>query len=78
MIHAETHDFINTYYSGIFDEIHFANHHLTQEEAKRLISKKKSQICAEIGAQILIDDSLSHAIDCASSGIKVLLFDHEG
>jgi hypothetical protein len=43
-----------------------------------MVSKKKSQVCKEIGAEILIDDALEHARDCGEKGIKVFLFDHEG
>lgn len=34
-------------------------------------SRKKSEICASIGAHVLIDDNPSYAIDCASNGIQV-------
>ncbi|KAI8837057.1 hypothetical protein BC829DRAFT_421595 [Chytridium lagenaria] len=71
VVHEETHRFVNTYFNGVFKEIHFANHHLTPEEAANMRMRKKSEVCKEIGADILIDDALSHALDC-------LLFDHEG
>jgi hypothetical protein len=78
VIHEETHRFINTHFPNIFDDLHFANHHLTPEESARMVSKKKSQLCEEVGAKILIDDALNHAVDCSAKGIRVLLFDHEG
>ncbi|KAI9357639.1 HAD-like domain-containing protein [Zopfochytrium polystomum] len=77
-VHEATHSFINTHFPNIFDEIHFANHHLTPEESKRLKARKKSEVCKEIGAAVLIDDALVHAKDCGSAGIRVFLFDHEG
>ncbi|KAI8846808.1 hypothetical protein BC829DRAFT_418930 [Chytridium lagenaria] len=40
--------------------------------------RTKSQACREIGATILVDDSIEHAADCAASGIDVLLFDLDG
>lgn len=36
---------------------------------------KKSEICKQIGADILIDDHIENALDCAANGIKVYLFD---
>ncbi|KAJ3316444.1 hypothetical protein HDU76_001788 [Blyttiomyces sp. JEL0837] len=78
VVHEETHSFVKKHYPDIFDELHFANHHLTVEEAARMVSKTKSQLCKEVGAKILIDDALSHAMDCSANGIFVYLFDHEG
>ncbi len=37
--------------------------------------RKKSELCLEAKVSVLIDDSLSAAIDCASYDIEVLLFD---
>jgi hypothetical protein len=41
-------------------------------------SRKKSDICASIGADVLIDDNVGYALDCAHNGIRVLLYDWEG
>jgi len=38
--------------------------------------KTKSEICKEINANILIEDNLSYAKNCAENGIKVLLVDY--
>ena len=35
-------------------------------------------MCLDIGAKVLIDDSLDYAIDVASHGIPVVLFDWNG
>lgn len=40
--------------------------------------RSKTDMCKEIGAKLLIDDSLKYARGCAHDGIKVLLFDHKG
>ena len=39
-------------------------------------SKTKAEICKEIKAEILIEDYLGYAENCAKNGIKVLLFDY--
>jgi len=38
-------------------------------------SKSKSEICRELGVEIIIEDHKDHALDCAENGIKVLLLD---
>ncbi len=35
----------------------------------------KAEICKELGVKVLLEDSGETALDCANSGIKVLLFD---
>ncbi|KAI9350719.1 hypothetical protein BDR26DRAFT_851392 [Obelidium mucronatum] len=77
-VQKETHEFVKLNYPNIFKEVHFANHFLTPEEAARMVSKTKGELCKEVGATILIDDSLHHVFECAEKGIRVFLFDHEG
>ncbi len=38
--------------------------------------KTKVEICKEINANLLIEDNLTYAENCAKNGIKVLLFDY--
>jgi len=38
-------------------------------------AKTKSEICKEKGISLLIEDNLNYALECASNGIKVILFD---
>ncbi|KAI9320177.1 hypothetical protein BX666DRAFT_1853163 [Dichotomocladium elegans] len=77
-IAEETKKFVDKHYPGIFDSIYFCNLNLTDAEQLEYISKPKSVICQEIGVDVLIDDSLDHALDCASLGIEVLLYDRKG
>jgi uncharacterized HAD superfamily protein len=60
---------INTHYPGIFTNIHFGNHY--SSEGKQ---RSKSEMCLEINAVALIDDSFSYARDCARAGVPVILF----
>jgi thiamine monophosphate synthase len=39
------------------------------------VSRKKSDICRAVGARVLIDDNPAYAVECATAGIHVLLFD---
>ncbi|KAI5081742.1 hypothetical protein GOP47_0001485 [Adiantum capillus-veneris] len=70
IIKEETLAWIERHYSGIFSEVHFGNHFALEGEART-----KSDICRGVGAHILIDDNPVYALDCAKSGMEVLLFD---
>lgn len=50
----------------VFKDVHFIR---AREE-----KTSKAQICAEIGANVLIDDHPDHLKDCAKYGVKGLLF----
>lgn len=73
VIKERTLEWIDRYYAGIFKEVHFGNHFALDGPSRR-----KSEICRCLGANVLIDDNPRYAIDCAESGIEVLLFDLHG
>ncbi|KAI8997311.1 hypothetical protein BDB01DRAFT_830909 [Pilobolus umbonatus] len=77
-IAQKTKRFVDKHYPGIFDSIYFCNLNLSDAEQLEYITKPKSVICQEIGADVLIDDSLEHAIECSALGVEVLLYDHLG
>jgi hypothetical protein len=68
------------YKIGIFESIYFCNLNLSEKEQLEYISKPKSVICREIGANVLIDDCLDHALDCAQQygHMDILLYDRNG
>lgn len=67
----ETFRWINKYFSRVFSEIYITN----QWNNSYKKTKKKSDICKELGIELIIEDGPEHASDCASSGLNVLLFD---
>ncbi|KAI8612058.1 HAD-like domain-containing protein [Chytriomyces sp. MP71] len=78
-VQEETHKFLAEHFDGIFKEVHFSNQFLTDEEALKFKSRTKGQICDEIGAKVLVDDTLHHILECGNKpGFTVFLFDHEG
>ncbi|KAI8145955.1 hypothetical protein BJV82DRAFT_602866 [Fennellomyces sp. T-0311] len=77
-IAEDTKKFVDKHYPGIFESIYFCNLGLTDQEQMEYVSKPKSAICQEIGADVLIDDNLEHAVDCAGLDIQVLLYDRKG
>mmetsp|Transcript_17813 Transcript_17813/g.34454 ORF Transcript_17813/g.34454 Transcript_17813/m.34454 type:complete len:316 (-) Transcript_17813:88-1035(-) len=70
VIQEPTMDWLDDNFPDIFEEVHFGNHFALEGK-----SRKKSEICREIGAEVLIDDNPGYAMDCAEAGIHVLLFD---
>lgn len=59
---------LNRHFFWCFEKVIFANFFTKWE-------KKKSDICKEIWAKIIIEDNLDTCIDCASQWIKCYLFD---
>ncbi|KAI8463076.1 MAG: hypothetical protein J3K34DRAFT_527293 [Monoraphidium minutum] len=72
VIQDATLEWIDRHYPGTFSEVYFGNHFALEGA-----SRKKSEICASIGAHVLVDDNVGYALDCAGHGIDVLLFDWE-
>lgn len=60
---------IRKYYDNVFSDVHMGNHY-----ARTGTHRSKSQICKDIGAKLLIDDSSRYANECAAAGIPVILY----
>ncbi|KAL6861178.1 hypothetical protein ACP4OV_016878 [Aristida adscensionis] len=71
-IKTHTLEWIEKYYPGLFEQIHFGNHFALEGQ-----SRPKSEICRSFGAQVLIDDNPRYAQECAEDGMRVLLFDYD-
>lgn len=69
-IEEKTLQWLDTYFPKQFLTIH----HTNQVSLSNAPKKKKSEICLELGIELLIDDHLDFASDVASVGIPVLLF----
>lgn len=68
LIVDSTHEWVEKHYPGIFKGIRFV--HVWED----LDPPSKAEVCKEIGAVLLIDDSVSHCSIAAKSGIDALLF----
>jgi hypothetical protein len=68
-IQQATLEWLEQHFPSTFDSVHFGNHF-----AKAGDSRKKSEICRDIGADVLIDDNPAYAFDCACADMHVLLF----
>ncbi|VAI71554.1 unnamed protein product [Triticum turgidum subsp. durum] len=90
VIKNHTLEWIEKFYPGLFEQIHFGNHFALEGQ-----SRPKSEICSchnmfsasltdsteclcrSFGAQVLIDDNPRYALECAEDGMRVLLFDYD-
>ncbi|KAG6866031.1 hypothetical protein C0991_009440 [Blastosporella zonata] len=74
----ESWEWTNKHYPGLFDSIictgQFKDAHKTGHEVVTKLSK--AQVCADLGAVLLIDDSVENALQCATykEPTQVLLF----
>lgn len=69
MIEKVTREWLDKHFNELFAEAHFTARYSVEGKAR-----SKSDICLEIGAKYLIDDSLEQALEAAHRGITVLLF----
>lgn len=70
VIREPTLDWIEAHFPNVFDDVYFGNHFALEGS-----SRKKSEICKAVGANVLIDDNPNYALECAAAGIRVLLYD---
>ncbi|MEK6905956.1 MAG: hypothetical protein AABX24_06145 [Nanoarchaeota archaeon] len=70
VIRQETEQWLQRHFPNCFQSINLTNqwHGVGEKQLKSSIGKKQK-------IDLMIDDSLSHAMDCASQGIYVLLVD---
>lgn len=66
---------LDAHYPDLFAAggVHFGNHWALDGP-----SRSKADMCADLGATLLIDDNPRYALECAAAGIDVLLFDERG
>jgi uncharacterized HAD superfamily protein len=80
-LQEKTQQWFNTYLPGVDLPIYFTN----QYSPEGIKKTKKSTICKQIHAAMIIEDAPAYVRDCADANVKVLLFDqpwnrtiHEG
>jgi uncharacterized HAD superfamily protein len=67
-----THAWTDRFFPNVFRSLHFTNGFGATDDVPK---RSKSEVCTDIGASILVDDALEHAVDVAQKGIPVLLPD---
>lgn len=63
-------NWLNKNFPEIFRTVVFSNYYALDKKQY----KSKADICLDLGATILIDDHLDHALQAEARGVKVLLF----
>ncbi|PIR68966.1 hypothetical protein COX93_00075 [Candidatus Nomurabacteria bacterium CG_4_10_14_0_2_um_filter_30_12] len=67
----ETIEWVSKNFEGMFSDIYHTNSYHSEGE-----KIKKSKVCLDLNASIIIDDDLMHIKDCSLNGIKVLVYDN--
>ena len=65
-------DYANHYYPKAFSDFYFGDQYGETNHTP------KSSICVPENVDLIIDDNLDHAIDCAKAGVQVILFGDYG
>lgn len=67
---TENIEWTDRFFPGIFSDLRFTNQLSNSPDRTT-----KSEICFEVGASALLDDSLQNVLDCCNRGIPTVLFD---
>ena len=71
LVKNDTEKWLNLHFPNKFSSLSFANRFVRENEDKQ----NKSEICKSLGVELMIEDSLEYATDCANAGIAVLMLD---
>lgn len=66
---AQTERWLKHHFAGVFKGVHYAHFNTLDKSPRR-----KLDICKELKIELMIDDHLPTAIECAENGIKAFLF----
>ena len=69
-VRAQTTSWLEKHFPNTFAEIHFTNQ-FGSTKKKRL----KSEVCKELGIDVMVEDALHYADDLSTKGVRVLLLD---
>ena len=72
LLSEDTTVWLDKHFKGIFENIHHSGIYDTTSEVRHLLTK--AQLCADIGADYLIDDQLKHCFGASEIGVKALVF----
>lgn len=68
----QTKEWVEKHFPGKFSNIYHTNEGSYNEP-----TIKKVDLCLKLGVDLVIEDALKNAIDCAKKGIKVFLLDYQ-
>ena len=67
-----TKESLNMYFPGCFKSIEHTNFITLSTDTN--IKRTKSEVCRSLGADILVDDHIAHAVDAFQAGIGAIVF----
>ncbi len=70
-VEKDTREWLENNFPGVFEDVLFSNNFSLENENPL----KKSVLCQKVGAQLLVEDQLGYARDCAENGVNVVLLD---
>lgn len=62
---------LDKYLPGVFTSLEFTNYIV--EKGSQVVTRSKGEVCAQIGAHILIDDHVAHGESVIASGVKEVI-----
>jgi len=65
-----THKWVDKYYRGIFKEIYLTNH-----VSIAGANTRKADICIQTGVDVMVEDCMKYAQECAEAGILTMLYE---
>ncbi|MBN2420765.1 hypothetical protein JXB27_00640 [Candidatus Woesearchaeota archaeon] len=71
--HRMTKSWTKNHFDKLFKEVLFCNYY-----DKSYPSATKSEVCKQHGIQMIVDDNIEYANECAEQGIRALLYDRNG
>lgn len=74
LVQKITEEWLDTYFKGVFDNVHFAGIWDQGHDADVAINLTKAELCRKVGATYLIDDHPKHCFAAAEVGVDALLF----
>ena len=64
-----TESYLEEHFSGVIEQVELVGHPATVE-----VCRSKAEVCQELGATALVDDSIGHVNNCVENGIDGVLF----
>ncbi|MBS3165552.1 hypothetical protein J4444_00360 [Candidatus Woesearchaeota archaeon] len=70
-IREPTQKWLDTYFHGLIQDVHFTNAYST--DSATTPPRSKAEVCIELGIKTHIEDASEHARKCRDAGIQVIL-----
>ncbi len=72
LVEEATRQWLERHFPDIFETVIFTNSYMSGDKEANI--RSKGDVCLQLGATVLIDYNLEHALSAADAGLQVLLF----